>query len=45
MLNGSFVFMSDLVRELKIDVEVDFIKLSSYGENKTSSGEVKLLKV
>ncbi len=44
VLNGSFIFISDLVRELKVDTEIDFLKLSSYGDSKISSGEVRLLK-
>ncbi len=44
VLNGSFIFISDLVRAVKLDVEIDFLKLSSYGDSKISSGEVKLLK-
>ncbi|HRJ86842.1 MAG TPA: hypoxanthine phosphoribosyltransferase [Ignavibacteria bacterium] len=44
VLNGSFIFISDLVREVSVDVEIDFLKLSSYGDSKISSGEVKLLK-
>jgi hypoxanthine phosphoribosyltransferase len=44
VLNGSFLFMSDLIRYLTIDCEVDFFKLSSYGDAKISSGNVKLLK-
>lgn len=44
VLNGAFVFMSDLVRQVKVDSEIDFIKLSSYGDNKISSGDVRLLK-
>ncbi len=44
VLNGAFMFFSDLVRHLGIDCEVDFIKLSSYGENKITSGNVRLLK-
>lgn len=44
VLNGSFLFMSDLIRNLTIDCEVDFFKLSSYGDAKISSGNVKLLK-
>lgn len=44
VLNGSFIFISDLARELKIDIEIDFLKLSSYGDSKISSGEVILLK-
>ena len=43
VLNGSFIFLSDLVRNLNIDCEIDFIKVSSYkGQN--SMGTVKLLK-
>ncbi len=44
ILNGSFIFFSDLVREITVDCEVDFLKLSSYGDAKISSGEVRLLK-
>lgn len=44
ILNGSFIFMSDLIRYIKIDCEVDFLKLSSYGDAKISSGHVSLLK-
>ena len=44
VLNGSFLFMSDLIRYITIDCEVDFFKLSSYGDEKISSGRVKLLK-
>lgn len=44
VLNGSFIFISDLVREVTVDVEIDFLKLSSYGDSKISSGDVKLLK-
>jgi hypoxanthine phosphoribosyltransferase len=44
VLNGAFIFFSDLIREITIDCEVDFFKLSSYGDAKISSGNVKLLK-
>lgn len=44
VLNGSFLFMADLVKSLTIDCEIDFFKLSSYGDEKISSGKVKLLK-
>ncbi len=44
VLNGSFIFCADLFRELDIDCEVDFIKISSYGESMESSGAVHLLK-
>ena len=43
VLNGSFIFASDLLRNLSINCEIDFIKLSSYkGQNTT--GTVRLLK-
>lgn len=44
VLNGAFIFLADLMRAMKIDCEVDFLKLSSYGEAKISSGEVRELK-
>lgn len=44
VLNGAFMFLSDLMKNVRIDCEVDFIKLSSYGAEKISSGVVKELK-
>lgn len=44
VLNGSFIFFSDLIRDITVDCEVDFLKLSSYGDAKISSGNVRLLK-
>ena len=44
VLNGSVLFMSDLIRYVTIDCEIDFFKLSSYGDAKISTGRVKLLK-
>ena len=44
VLNGSFIFFADLIREMTIDCEVDFLKLSSYGDAKISTGNVRLLK-
>jgi hypoxanthine phosphoribosyltransferase len=44
VLNGSFIFLADLIREIKIDCEIDFFKLSSYGDAKITSGQVTLLK-
>ena len=44
VLNGSFLFMSDLIRHLSINCEIDFFKLSSYGDAKISSGNVTMLK-
>ena len=43
ILKGSFVFMADLVRELGLPVEVDFVKLSSYGSGTKTSGKVKIV--
>jgi hypoxanthine phosphoribosyltransferase len=44
VLNGSFMFMADLMKEVTIHCEMDFMKLSSYGDEKLSSGNVKMLK-
>ena len=44
LLRGSFVFIADLVRELDLPVEVDFLEASSYGDATESSKEVKILK-
>ncbi len=43
ILNGSFIFLSDLMRAMTIDCEMDFIKLASYVGH-SSSGTVKLMK-
>jgi hypoxanthine phosphoribosyltransferase len=44
LLRGSFIFIADLVREIDLPVEVDFIEASSYGDEMTSSREVRILK-
>ena len=44
ILKGSFVFMSDLIRAMNMPVEVDFVRLSSYGAGKESSGKIRLIK-
>jgi len=44
ILNGSFMFMADLMKNININCEIDFFKLSSYGDEKISSGRVKLVK-
>ncbi len=44
LLRGSFVFIADLVRELDLPVEVDFIEATSYGNAMESSREVRILK-
>ena len=43
VLRGSFVFLADLVRMLDFPIEIDFIRLASYGAGKESSGEVRVL--
>ena len=44
LLRGSFMFMADLVRELKLPVEVEFMTTSSYGAGMTSNHDVKITK-
>lgn len=44
LLRGSFIFIADLVRELDLPVEVDFMEVSSYGNSTESSREVRILK-
>jgi len=44
LLRGSFVFIADLVRELDLPIEVDFIEASSYGDSTESSREVRIFK-
>lgn len=44
ILKGAFIFMSDLVREMTIPVEIDFMAVSSYGQSTKSSGVVKIIK-
>ncbi len=43
VLNGSFYFMADLLRAMKIEAEMDFIKISSY-QKTDSTGTVRLIK-
>jgi hypoxanthine phosphoribosyltransferase len=44
LLRGSFIFIADLVREIHLPVEVDFLEASSYGNATVSSKEVRILK-
>jgi hypoxanthine phosphoribosyltransferase len=44
VLNGAFLFLADLIKNIYVDCEIDFFKLSSYGDEKISSGEVTLIK-
>jgi hypoxanthine phosphoribosyltransferase len=43
ILKGSFVFMADLVRRLEFPLELDFIRLSSYGSGRQTSGTVRVV--
>ncbi len=42
VLKGSFIFCADLVRAISVPVKCEFISCSSYGNARTTSGEVKL---
>ena len=44
VLNGGFIFLADLIRYVNLDCEIDFIRISSYGDEKESSGHIKVLK-
>ena len=43
LLKGSFIFVSDLVRQVRRSLQVDFLVVSSYGAEKVSSGNVRLV--
>jgi len=43
ILKGSFVFMADLIRQLDLPLELDFVRLSSYGAARESSGKVRVV--
>lgn len=43
LLRGSVLFMSDLIREINLPLKVDFMTVSSYGNEKYSSREVKII--
>ena len=43
LLRGSFVFIADLVREIDLPIEVDFLEASSYGNAMESSREVRIV--
>ena len=44
VLKGAVVFASDLIREIKLPLEIDFMAISSYGNNTKTSGVVRILK-
>lgn len=43
VLKGGAIFMADLVKEITVDCEIDFLKISSYGNEQITSGTIKLL--
>jgi hypoxanthine phosphoribosyltransferase len=44
VLKGAFIFLADLVRALEFPVEIDFVRLQSYGAGTESAGEVRITK-
>ncbi len=44
VLNGAFIFFADLCRSVEMDLEVDFIRVASYGDATHSSGTIRLSK-
>lgn len=44
VLKGASIFLADLIREIDLEVSLDFVAVSSYGKGTRSSGEVKLTK-
>ncbi|WP_139991405.1 hypoxanthine phosphoribosyltransferase [Paenibacillus paridis] len=44
VLKGAFIFMADLVKEITVPLELDFMAVSSYGQSTKSSGVVKIIK-
>jgi len=43
ILKGSFIFMADLIRLLNFPLEVEFIRLSSYGRGRSTPGKIKVV--
>ncbi|TBL69033.1 hypoxanthine phosphoribosyltransferase [Paenibacillus thalictri] len=44
VLKGAFIFMADLVKQIAVPLEIDFMAVSSYGVSTKSSGVVKIIK-
>jgi len=44
VLKGAAIFLSDLARQIRVEVSLDFIAVSSYGHGRESSGQVRLTK-
>jgi hypoxanthine phosphoribosyltransferase len=43
ILKGSFMFMADLVRALDFPLEIDFVRVASYGQSKESTGKINVV--
>ncbi|MCK4863601.1 MAG: hypoxanthine phosphoribosyltransferase [Dehalococcoidales bacterium] len=43
ILKGSFMFLADLIRQLDFPLEIEFVRLSSYGSGRQTSGRVKVV--
>lgn len=44
ILKGSFIFLADLARRLTVPVEIDFVRLASYGAKAETSGQIEITK-
>ena len=44
ILKGSVIFLSDLIRNIDVDLSIDFMVISSYGRSTSSKGNVKIIK-
>ncbi|MEA3385142.1 MAG: hypoxanthine phosphoribosyltransferase [Thermodesulfobacteriota bacterium] len=44
ILNGAFIFMADLIRQIKNPLKIDFVRLASYGSQAESSGRISFTK-
>lgn len=44
ILKGASIFMADLIRQIKVPLEIDFMSLSSYGQSSKTSGVVRMLR-
>jgi len=44
ILKGAFMFLSDLIRHLRTSVQIDFVRLASYGSRMKTSGRIKITK-
>ncbi|MBI4619329.1 MAG: hypoxanthine phosphoribosyltransferase [Desulfobacterales bacterium] len=44
ILKGAFIFLSDLIRSLRMPLKIDFVRLASYGSQTRSSGDIRITK-